>query len=57
MIPADTHSYEEMYTRYFKLKREGRLYPQDKEPNPKDYGLEPFVADFIKKRIEREMSR
>jgi hypothetical protein len=57
MIPADANGFKEMYTRFYKLKREGRLFPQDREPDPKDYGLQTFMADYIKKQIEREMDR
>jgi hypothetical protein len=57
MKPADVKGFEEFYTRYAKMKRQGRLFHGDKEPDPKDYGLIPWAADHIKKRIDREVNR
>jgi hypothetical protein len=55
--PADVSGYSEMFTRWYRLKREGKLYPQDKEPDPKDFGLDSWAANHIKQRIMREMDR
>jgi hypothetical protein len=57
MIPANVPAYTEMFTRWYRLKREGKLYPQDKEPDPKDFGLDSWAANHIKQRIMREMDR
>jgi hypothetical protein len=57
MIPANIPGYTEAYTRYFKLKVEGRLMKGDEPPRPEDYGLIAWAAEQVRKRIEREMVR
>lgn len=49
--------YTEMITRYLLLKKDGKLFPGDKEPSAEDLGLLPWAADQIKKRVEREIFR
>lgn len=49
--------YTEMYTRWAVLKKENRLFRGDKEPTGDDFGLLPWVADQIKRRIDKEVNR
>lgn len=57
MKPADPKGFEEMITRWAKLKREGRLMKGDTEPAPEHFGLDEWTAGKIKERVEREMAR
>jgi hypothetical protein len=57
MKQADVKGFTDRYQVYASMKKQGRLFPGDKEPDPKDYGLIPWAADHIKKRIDREVSR
>jgi hypothetical protein len=57
MKPADIPGYEDAYTRWAKLKKEGKLYPTDTEPRAQDFGLIHWAAEQVKKRIDREMAR
>lgn len=54
---ADVKGFEDAYSKYAKLRKEGRLYPLDREPSPQDYGLIAWAAEQIKRRVNREVNR
>lgn len=49
--------YEEMYSRWAKLKKEHRLMPCDEPPDAKAMGLDYWVAEKIRQRVDREINR
>lgn len=49
--------YEDLYTRHAKLKKEHKLFPGDTEPDPKAFGILPWAAEHIRKRVDREVNR
>lgn len=57
MKPADPKGYADRYQMYATMKKQGRLFPGDKEPDAKDYGLISWAADQIKRRIDKEVNR
>lgn len=57
MKPADPKGFADRYQVYASMKKQGRLFPHDKEPDPKDFGLIQWAADHIKKQIDREVNR
>jgi hypothetical protein len=57
MKPADVKGFEEAYSRWAKLKKENRLYPQDQMPRAEDFGLIAWAAEQIRKKCDREINR
>lgn len=57
MKPANPKLYEEDYSRWARLKKENRLYPQDEMPRPEAYGLIAWAAEQIRKKCDREINR
>jgi hypothetical protein len=57
MKAADVPGYTDSYTRFAKLKKEGKLIPSDQPPRPSDFGLIDWAAEHVRKRIDREMNR
>lgn len=49
--------FEEFYTRFAKLKKQGLIYKGDVEPTPEQFGLHPMIGQGVKARIDREMAR
>lgn len=49
--------YEDLYTRYARAKRLNRLFPGDTEPDPKAFGILPWAAEHIRKRVDQEVNR
>lgn len=49
--------YEDLYTRHAKLKRNGKLFPGDTEPDFKALGLLPWAAEHIRNKVDREVNR
>lgn len=57
MKQADLKGFEDAYTKWAVLKKQGRLFPGDQEPRAQDYGLIAWAADQVKKRVDREVNR
>jgi hypothetical protein len=57
MKQADVKGYEDAYSKWAALKKEGRLLPGDQEPRPSDYGLIAWAAEQVRKRVDREVNR
>lgn len=49
--------FEETYTRWAKLRHEGRLMRGDEAPDPVSIGVDAWAADQIRKRVDREIAR